>query len=663
MKRLAMIIVLLLVLSLPAGVVRAQCPYQGHTVIIMAPAVSKTASGQFVGVITKFAITVAPGSGHVYIETWPLAQVDMQASARLATQMAGKILGINMSRYDVFVQVRANAPIIGGPSAGGTMTVGIIAALEGWKLKPNVMMTGMINPDGTIGPVGGILEKASAAAEAGMKLFLIPQGQQIQMVQETKKRSIGGITEITSVTKRVNVTAYAAQRWGLKVIPISTIYQAVYYFTGHRLPQPHVPPNLNINTDFLRPYALSDYRNTSNYYSEVLKELKKSNVGYNAYILLMQAMKQAKQLIGEANGDVDRGMYYTALSRDFQAKIIIRHVQWYMNVTTTKQLRNLLKRVNAYINSTDRWLSGVTIKGYTMLQAVAAAEERIEDAKSALQSAWKYYYNDDYWDSISQAAYAYERAKTAIFWAKLGERYASGNVIYRSSLNVTARSYIDDSELIVTYIESMYGNVLGNNLLDIINKAQQYYSDGKYSAAIFKAMEARVRGEVFLDTVGITNTTILLKKMEEMKKEAEIAIGLAEQKGVKPILSIAYYAFAEAYQKNGTSVSDITTAMIFYQYAKETAQVFLMEQQITQHTTTSQSSTSNMTSTKTPSSSSAGKGSWVKTSTMGTTTASKLPQSTPTSSSTGSPLNNAGIIAALIGLFVAGLLIGWRIRL
>ncbi|NPA47883.1 MAG: ATP-dependent protease [Thermococci archaeon] len=655
MRRFALLIVLLLVLSLPAGVVKAQCPCQGHTVVILAPAVSKAANGQFVGVVTKFVITVAPGSGHVYIETWPLAQVDMQASARLAAQMAGKILGVNMSRYDVFIQVRANAPIIGGPSAGGTMTVGIIAALKGWKLKPDVMMTGMINPDGTIGPVGGILEKASAAAEAGMKIFLIPQGQQVQMVQETRERSIGGITEITSVTKRVNVTAYAAQRWGLKVIPISTIYQAVYYFTGHKLPQPKVPSNLNINTDFLRPYALADYSNTSSYYSEVLKELKRSNVGYNTYILLMQAMNQAKQLIKEANADIEQGMYYTALSRDFQARIIVRHVQWYMNVTTDQQLRNLLRRVHRYINSTDEWISNLTIKGYTMLQAVAAAEERIEDAKSALQSAWKYYYNNDYWDSISQAAYAYERAKTAVFWAKLGEKYASGEVIPRSSLNITARSYIDDSELIVTYIESMYGNVLGNDLLNIIDKARQYYADGKYSAAIFTAMEARVRGEVFLDTVGITNTTILLEKMDEMKKEAKVAIGLAEERGAKPILSIAYYAFAEAYQRNVTSISDITMAMIFYQYARETAQVFLMKQSWGNHTSSEVMSTqtAGSSSTHTPPASS---------STV-TSGHSSSATETQTGTSTGTPLSNAGIVAALIGLFIAGLLIGWRIRL
>lgn len=104
--------------------VKAQCPpSEGTTVVLKAPAVSKTPDGRLVGVATDFVITVAPGSGHVYVETWPLSEVDMQASARLAAQIAGKVTGKDMSKYDVFIQVKTDTPIIGGPSAGGTMTV------------------------------------------------------------------------------------------------------------------------------------------------------------------------------------------------------------------------------------------------------------------------------------------------------------------------------------------------------------------------------------------------------------------------------------------------------------------------------------------------------------------------------------------------------------
>ncbi|ASJ02120.1 ATP-dependent protease [Thermococcus profundus] len=567
--------VLIFILSLiPA--VGAQCPSEGHTVVLKAPAVSRTPDGRFVGVATDFVVTVAPGSGHVYLETWPLAEVDMQASARLATQIAGEVTGKDMSKYDVFIQVRADSPIIGGPSAGGTMTVGIIAALEGWNVKSDVMMTGMINPDGTIGPVGGILEKASAAASVGAKLFLIPEGQRIQVVQESQRKSIGGIVQITTKTEKVDVAQYAKDRWGLEVKEVRDIYDAVYYFTGHRLQKPKVPDVIKIDTSFLEGDAREDYQNTTDYYSEVLNKLKESNVDYSTYTSLKEALDQAKSILDQAKKSLDGGMYYTTLSKDFQARIVIRHVDWYMSVQSVQDVSNLLTRVNSYINETEELVSSKQIRGVTMLQAVAAAEERIEEAKSLLQDAWKDFYNADYWDAVGNAAYAYERADTARFWANLGERFAKGDVIEREELRDTARNYIDESSLIATYIESMYGNVVGNSLSDAIQKAEEYYDDGKYSAAIFTAMEARVRGEVFLDTLAIDNTTVLKDKLESMKSAAKTAIGLAQTKGITPLLAIAYYEFAESYEKENTT-EGIENAMIFYQYARESAGVFLMK--------------------------------------------------------------------------------------
>ncbi|MDV3102965.1 S16 family serine protease [Thermococcus waiotapuensis] len=555
--------------------VAAQCPSGGNTVVLKAPAVAKTPEGNLVGVATTFVITVAPGSGHVYLETWPLAQVDMQASARLATQIAGRVTGKNMSGYDVFIQVKADTPIIGGPSAGATMTVGIIAALEGWSVRNDVMMTGMINPDGTIGPVGGILEKASAAASAGSKLFLIPQGQRIQVVQETQNRSVGGVIQITTTSEKVDVVEYAKERWGLEVKEVADIYDAVYYFTGHRLPKPEVSPTVVIDTSFLKDDAQQDYQNTTDYYNKVLEELRNSNVDYSTYTALKQALDQAKGIIDGARRDIDSGMYYSALSRDFQARIIIRQVQWYVEVSRPEEVASLLNRVQGELNSTEAFVSNLTIRGYTMLQAVAAAEERVEEAKRSLQDAWRYYYNSDYWDSVGEAAYSYERIQTARFWAELGERFAGGEVIERESLRATARNYIDESSLIATYIESMYGDVLGNDLTSTIEEAEEYYDDGKYSAAIFTAMEARVRGEVFLDTLAIDDMTVLQEKLQEMKEAARTAIGLAQMSGIYPLIAIAYYEFAESYER-GNTTEDITNAMTFYQYAKESAGVFLM---------------------------------------------------------------------------------------
>ena len=579
MKR-AVVLVLAVLLLLPlATPVMAQCPSEGHTVIMHAPAVAKTSTGELTGVATEFVITVAPGSGHVYIETWPLAEVDMQASARLATQVAGRVLQVDMSKYDVFIQVHADTSIIGGPSAGATMTVGIIAALMGWDVNPKVMMTGMINPDGSIGPVGGILEKASAAHQAGAEVFLIPEGQRIQYVQETQKKEIGGIIQIINTkTQPVDVVEYAKERWGLTVVEVKDIYEAVYYFTGHRLPKPKAPENVQIDTSFLRNDALSDYQNTTEYYKRVLGELKESNVGYETYLTLRAALNNAGQLLNQSKEYIDRGLYYTALSKDFQARIAIRHVEWYLETNSPQDVEKLLKDTSETIKNVETYVENQSIKGITMLQAVAAAEERVEDAKSNLEEAWKAYYSGNYWDALGNAAYAYERAKTAILWTDLGKRFAKDETIEKDVVKATARDYIDESTLIVAYIESMYGDVLGNTLTDTIQKAEQYYDDGKYSAALFTAMEARVQGEVFLDTLAISNWTVLLDKLDMLKNDARTAIGLAEKNGVTPLLAIAYYEFAQSFEevaRENQSTDDLQTAMIFYTYAKETANLFL----------------------------------------------------------------------------------------
>ncbi|WP_087035350.1 S16 family serine protease [Thermococcus litoralis] len=569
-KILSMLALILLLLPLA----NAQCPEKGNTVVLKAPAVSRTSSGELIGVATDFVITVAPGNGHVYVETWPLAEVDMQASARLAAQVAGKVLGVDMSKYDVFIQVKSDAPIIGGPSAGGTMTVGIIAALEGWKVRNDVMMTGMINPDASIGPVGGILEKASAAHSVGAKLFLIPEGQRIQVVQKTEQKQIGPIVQITSKSEKVDVVEYAKERWGLEVKEIRDIYEAVYYFTGKKIEKPSVPGELKVDTSFLKDDALKDYDETQEYYKQVENKLKNSDVSYTTYSYLKNALDDAKAKLDEAKEDLDEGMYYTALSLDFQARIAIRHVDWYLDVRAESDLEHLLKEVDNEIKDTESYVSNLTIRGITMLQAVAASEERVEEAKSLLKDAWSSYYDGNYWDAISNAAFAYERIQTAKFWASLGERYAKGEVIERDAIKDTAREYLDNSRLIITYITSMFGETNLQDLVNLMNEGEEYYQDGKYSAAIFSAMEARIRAEIILDTLGIDNETVLMDKLQRMKEDAKVAIAIAQKEGIYPVLSLAYYEFAQSYEKQG-GLENIQTAMVFYQYAKETSTVFL----------------------------------------------------------------------------------------
>lgn len=119
--------------------------------------------------------------------------------------------------------VRVNFDLSGrtdGPSAGAALTVGILSMLRGDKLKKNVIMTGTINPDGTIGPVGGIPYKLDGAAKAKKTVMLVPEGQR------NSPDDSGTLVDLVD----------AGDAKGIEVKEVSTIFDAYKEFTGKTLP-------------------------------------------------------------------------------------------------------------------------------------------------------------------------------------------------------------------------------------------------------------------------------------------------------------------------------------------------------------------------------------------------------------------------------------------
>jgi Lon-like protease len=75
--------------------------------------------------------------------------------------------------------VTIDAGNIGGPSAGLAFTLGVIDELSKTDLTGGqvIAATGTIEPDGTVGDVGGVAQKTAAVREAGAAAFLVPPGE------------------------------------------------------------------------------------------------------------------------------------------------------------------------------------------------------------------------------------------------------------------------------------------------------------------------------------------------------------------------------------------------------------------------------------------------------------------------------------------------------
>lgn len=132
------------------------------------------------------------------------------AASAAAAAVATIWSGADPALVDISYQVTGP---IDGPSAGGILAVGTLAAIRDEALDPSVTMTGTIGPDGSIGPVGGVDVKLTAAAKAGFRTVLVPS---LNMTQPGVRDQL----------------LASAERLGLSVRPIRTLLEAYEAFTG-----------------------------------------------------------------------------------------------------------------------------------------------------------------------------------------------------------------------------------------------------------------------------------------------------------------------------------------------------------------------------------------------------------------------------------------------
>jgi hypothetical protein len=142
-----------------------------------------------------------------------------RATCWTATVVATLLTNTDMSATQVSWDVAGR---IDGPSAGGLMTAAMLAALRGKKVRGDATMTGTINPDGTIGPVGGIPHKIEGSAKKGKKLILVPSGQRYDYDQNKQTN-----VDLVELGRTLNV----------EVREVSDIYQAYELLTGEELPR------------------------------------------------------------------------------------------------------------------------------------------------------------------------------------------------------------------------------------------------------------------------------------------------------------------------------------------------------------------------------------------------------------------------------------------
>ena len=104
---------------------------------------------------------------------------------------------------------------VGGPSAGLMFATGIVDKLTPDNLTAgkHIAGTGTIDPDGTVGPIGGIRQKMAGARGAGAELFLMPK----EHCAEAAGHVPDGLTVVPVTTLSEGIAAIQAYNAGQPV--------------------------------------------------------------------------------------------------------------------------------------------------------------------------------------------------------------------------------------------------------------------------------------------------------------------------------------------------------------------------------------------------------------------------------------------------------------
>jgi uncharacterized protein len=143
-----------------------------------------------------------------------------RAGVWLSAFLASTTLGKDLTDYKFTAEAGGH---VDGASASGLMAAGYLAALTGTPIDGKATMTGIINPDGTIGPVGGIPQKFRGAIEGGKRRLGYPIGMRHAVDVDT-----GQTVDLVKLAKDA----------GVQAIEIGDIHAAYQLMTGKTLPRP-----------------------------------------------------------------------------------------------------------------------------------------------------------------------------------------------------------------------------------------------------------------------------------------------------------------------------------------------------------------------------------------------------------------------------------------
>lgn len=392
-------------------------------------------NNQSVGGLATLRLEIRPGSGRVFIDSFPLTQLDTQISTRFGKQVACNFLQADCNSYDFFYTIRATTALVGGPSAGAATSVLTVAVLENIRLNPGVIMTGTINSGGIIGPVSGIEEKATAARNARYEAVLVPRWA---MFEENQ----------------TNIS-------GINVVPVSTLSEALFYFTNKDCSLPE--------RDIVVPEQ----------YTKIMGQIS-GDLCNRQFDMFEEPINQTKTQLENAQKAMERGDFYSAASFCFGANVQARMLLF--ENLTQQEKETIYDELVLDVTNFSNYINQIPLKTLSDLEASVIVKERILEAVTLLQEE----------NAKENLAYIKERIFSAKAWSLFFDYESYEVELDQNFLNAACNSKMAEVEERINYFQFIAGTP--GNYFDELDETRGIARSGDYAFCLFRA--TRIKADI-----------------------------------------------------------------------------------------------------------------------------------------------------------------------
>ncbi|MBU0636430.1 hypothetical protein KKE06_05380 [Candidatus Micrarchaeota archaeon] len=274
------------------------------------------------GLEAELSLRIESGTGKVFSGVDALVGTSTQNAFKVALDVAKNYVTI-VDNYDYYFEIKSSASIVDGPSAGSATAVLLVSMLQNNELPQTVAMTGTVSENGSIGTVGGVFEKSRVASESGIELFMIPRGEARQVA-----RTPNGI-------ESVNLIEYAPREWGIKIIEVDTIDDALELAFSD-IASIDVQQHIDASEELFIPESIPFHPKleplhdiTEDYLQQAQTRLEEARNALNTTILsdnqlvsvMFDSLVESETVLEDAQNLYDQNFLYSAANSAFTAVV------------------------------------------------------------------------------------------------------------------------------------------------------------------------------------------------------------------------------------------------------------------------------------------------------------------------------------------------------